>query len=190
MRTLLAIAVIAATSVTAHATAIYTIGSPIVNPANQHTYHLLSESSWTDAEAYAQTLGGHLATINDAAENTWVFNTFPPLTGDSQTGLLSLWIGYNDAAVEGNWVWTSGETPGFTYWHSTNPDNLGDEDYATIRPAPASPPAGSWNDLNNVGGGAVGHVYGVVEIVPEPSSFALMGLGVFGFLFRKISKKS
>ena len=66
-----------------------------VNPANGHTYHLLAESNWTDAEAEAQNLGGHLVTINDAAENDWVFQTFGNALGQPR----DLWIGLNDIAV-------------------------------------------------------------------------------------------
>ena len=41
------------------------LSSPIVNPANGHIYYLLSQDDWTNSEAFSQTLGGHLATIND-----------------------------------------------------------------------------------------------------------------------------
>jgi hypothetical protein len=40
--------------------------------------------TWANAEAYAQTLGGHLVTINDAAEQQWL------LTNICAIG--SLWI--------------------------------------------------------------------------------------------------
>jgi hypothetical protein len=40
-----------------------------VNPANNHTYHLLSESSWDVAAEVARGLDGFLVTIDDAEEN-------------------------------------------------------------------------------------------------------------------------
>ena len=52
------------------------IAGPIVNPANGHSYYFLSQNTWTGAEAEAVTLGGHLVTINNAAENQWVDDTF------------------------------------------------------------------------------------------------------------------
>ena len=38
-------------------------------------------------------LGGHLTTINDAAENEWVLETFGPLTTSG------LFIGFNDVRL-------------------------------------------------------------------------------------------
>ena len=73
---------------------------PIQNPANTHTYYLLEpDITWAQAEAEANSLGGHLVTINDAAEQAWVWSTF---------GERDLWIGINDVAVEGSFVWVSG----------------------------------------------------------------------------------
>jgi 2-keto-3-deoxy-6-phosphogluconate aldolase len=45
-----------------------------INPANGHTYYLLSNSTWADAESAAIGLGGHLATIRSLAENNWIWN--------------------------------------------------------------------------------------------------------------------
>ena len=50
----------------------------VVNPTNNHTYHLLSASSWSDAASVARSLGGFLVTIDDANEDQWIFDTFAP----------------------------------------------------------------------------------------------------------------
>jgi len=57
------------------------ISGPIVNPGNGHTYYLLSPDTWTASQAAAVSLGGNLVTINDAAEQTWVFGTFAGFGG-------------------------------------------------------------------------------------------------------------
>ena len=74
---------------------------------------------WNDAEAYAQGMGGHLVTINDAAENEWLRSTF---VGSGQTW----WIGLTDQVVEGTWEWSSGEAVGYTNWATGQPDSWDD----------------------------------------------------------------
>jgi hypothetical protein len=109
------------------------LAGPLTNAANGNTYYLLSENTWTASEAEARLLGGHLVTINDATENQWVRNTFSPLTGVTEA---KLWIGLNDAANEGQFVWASGDPVTFTYWSPGEPDDvegvLGTADYAAI----------------------------------------------------------
>lgn len=141
------------------------LAGPIANAANAHTYYLLTGNTWTASEAEARALGGHLVTINDAAENQWVLNTFFPLIG---VPYASLWIGLNDAATEGQFVWASGEPVTFTYWYPGEPNDLTGEDYATIRHPSEVPPTGSWNDLSDTSGleNPGFPVMGVVEVSP------------------------
>ena len=48
----------------------------MTNSANGHVYFLLTENTWQNSELEAVRFGGHLVTINDAAEQDWVFSTF------------------------------------------------------------------------------------------------------------------
>lgn len=92
----------------------------VENPATGNTYHLLSSSSWDDGEAAAVSLGGHLATVNDAAENDWLHSNFVLESGNAR----NVWHGFNDIAVEGQWEWTSGEAVTYENWASGQPNNL------------------------------------------------------------------
>jgi hypothetical protein len=154
---------------------------------NGHTYHLLAASSWNLAEQEAVSLGGHLVTINSVLENAFVYNTFKQfaLNASPATGKVNLWLGYNDAAVEGTFVWVSGQTPTYTDWFDDQPQKeFNDEDYAGIRVrgSDGSVPVGHWIDI--VANLRLDDLsYGVVEVeglgpgAPEPSAFVLAILG-------------
>ena len=150
------------------------IAGPFVYPASGHSYFLLNRNSWTASEVEALGLGGHLATINDLAENAWVFTIFAALAKEHRPSPdfhPALWIGLNDAAAEGVFTWASGESVSFTHWDAGQPNSAGgDQDYVHIRGVSPIPPAqpGFWNDFGN--GNSAGDVFGIVEIVPEPSS--------------------
>src|SRR5262245_36720182 len=141
------------------------LAGPLTHAANAHIYYLLSANTWTAAEAEARGLGGHLVTINDAAENQWVLNTFFPLTG---VPYAHLWIGLNDAANEGQFVWANGEPVTFTYWYPGEPDDvegvLGTADYAAIRHSIFDPSDGRWIDISDQMWIPTPKTFGVVEL--------------------------
>lgn len=157
------------------------IAGPFVRRATGHTYYLLEPRPWSDSEAKAQSLGGHLVTINDQAENGWVFDTFKDLALLAEvTDCPCFWIGYSDAQQEGVWRWASGETPGFQRWSPGEPSNhTPDDDYAHMWGSGHTNP-GTWNDLmgNGVGyGGDPVFPYGIVEVpTPKVPSISQPGL--------------
>jgi len=133
------------------------------NPATGHYYQQIGWLSWADAEAYAVSVGGHLVTVNDKAEQDWLSATFT---------MPNIYIGFNDRAVEGTWVWSSGEPVTYTNWTPGEPNNCTTcgppdghgplpqgEDVAVMN---WTDPWGvvGWNDLGDNGTGSA-----VVEVV-------------------------
>jgi len=78
-------------------------------------YVIVQGPTWEEAEANAVKLGGHLVTINDAAENKWLRSIFKN---------QHQWIGLKWNGVE--WVWSSGEKFGYSNWWKGSPQNLDD----------------------------------------------------------------
>lgn len=158
-----------ATMVEARATGTLSVLDSAYNPTTGHWYYLLDNSNWTGAENAAITLGGHLATINNGDEQNWVWNRW----GSGH----NLWLGLNDAAVEGTFAWSSGELVSFTNWRPGEPNNgNGGENYVYMMGAGLSG-ASQWNDFkdeNSTPGQPL--FYGVVE-VPEPASGMLLAAG-------------
>ena len=134
-----------------------------------------SNGTWTGAQANATTLGGYLAAISSAAENTAI-RTF----ANSQGFTGSVWIGFTDQAVEGTFVWVNGEPVVYTNWGGGEPNNLGNEDFTELLSS------GSWNDLGPTGG-RHGVVEQAVTAVPEPATGLLIagGLAALGVVARR-----
>ena len=73
---------------------------------NGHSYYRSTGSmTWTSAKTACESMGGHLATVSNAAENTFLFNTWP-----------SGWIGYYQDRVAG---YTYSEPTGGYRWTET-----------------------------------------------------------------------
>lgn len=130
-------------------------------------YFLTAEPlSWADAQAEAVARAGHLVAINSAAEEELLKGRF----GTTE----EFWIGLSDEAVEGQFRWTSGEPVTYTNWAAGEPNNIGNEDWATIN----NPSQRGWNDW-----GAAARFRGIIEVPaaapgpePEPTSPGQIGL--------------
>lgn len=140
------------------------LAGPIVNPRNGHSYYLLSQSTWSNAETEAVSLGGHLATIRNEDENRWVFSKFGSYGG-------ALWIGLNDRQKAFEFTWTSGEPVSYTNWGGGQPDNCNGVEFYTHMLPRGHYAAGQWNDYGNIETvlAAQFPLYGVVEILPATS---------------------
>ncbi len=147
------------------------LAGPITNAANGHVYYLLSTNTWTQSENEAIALGGHLVTINDDAENNWVYDTFGQFGGVR----IALWLGLTDRQAEGNFVWVSGETSSYTHWSQGQPDNNGGgENFAHMwfpgfNPGFGGPYDRYWNDLSDIDSVHFHPVCGVVELSSPPT---------------------
>lgn len=146
---------------------------------NGKTYELVRENkTWANAAACAVERGGYLAEINNAAENTAIFNELMNNAGISLNNTVSnsggaasyVFLGANDIAAEGVWVWNGNNNADTTqFWQGdasgnavgglynnwgTEPDNFaGNQDALGIglnvwpQPTGGLGVAGQWNDI-------------------------------------------
>ncbi len=162
------------------------IQSTCADPANIYTfqyngktYELVRENkNWAAAAACAVERGGYLAEINSAEENTAIFNELMNNAGISLNNTVSnsggaasyVFLGGNDIASEGVWVWNGNNDADTTqFWQGdangsavgglynnwgTEPDNFaGNQDALGIglnvwpQPTGGLGVAGQWNDI-------------------------------------------
>ena len=148
------------------------IAAPIQNPDTGHWYDVIENvNSWSVAEGAAVASGGHLVTINDAAEQSWLWQTF---------GEDYFWIGFfqdfddpDYSEPRGGWVWSSGEPVTFTNWYPDEPNNAGLVEHWAIMNwrADSSLGPGRWNDVAVVRNDVE---FGIVEFVPVPGTAWLL----------------
>ena len=112
----------------------------VIRPENGHAYKRIRCEDWEDAQAQAAAEGAYLVTINDETEQKWLQAVF---------GGRPSWIGLNDIAEEGQWVWANGEPLTYRNWGLQQPDDtsIGDEDYVIFGTS------GKWEDFGPGHGG-------------------------------------
>jgi hypothetical protein len=93
--------------------------------------------TWTAANNLAISNGGFMASVGSASENSFIRNAA------TAAGISSYWIGFTDEAVEGTFVWTTGEAASYANWNAGEPNNAGNEDYTQVYPN------GLWNDAGS-----------------------------------------
>ena len=96
-----------------------TFSRGIQDPASGHHYFTLPAADWYTSVTYCAALGGHLVTINNAAEDKFVYTNLYL----ANPGAL---LGATDEGHEGTWSWTNGEKMEYTNWSKGEPNNCGD----------------------------------------------------------------
>jgi len=133
------------------------VAGPIVNPNNGHDYYLLEPQTWAAAETEAESLGGTLAVIRNAAEAEWVYSKFGAADGTKR----DLWIGLHRKVAGGPFFWPDDEPMDYTDWYPGEPNNVGgNENGVEMKCADDHP--GAWNDL-----AGANLLCGVVEVPGE-----------------------
>jgi hypothetical protein len=120
------------------------VAGPIINPANQHAYYLLTADTWLKDEAEAESLGGTLAIIANADQQKWVFNTFNSYQGVNEIGL---WIGLHRTKLSGPFAWVTGAPLTYTNWNQGEPNNVGGAENCVHMSSGVTWAPGTWNDL-------------------------------------------
>lgn len=116
-----------------------------------HSYKVYQNGmTWNDAKTFCENLGGHLVTITDSGEQTFVKS----LLENEQTPKNSYWMGgYKDSSNK--WIWTTGETWYYSSWGHNQPD--GDGKALMMYCSTANGwKLGDWNDIPDDGNGIWG----------------------------------
>jgi hypothetical protein len=128
-------------------------------PLNGHYYEFVAAGgiSWDAANTAASArtlygLGGYLATITSAAENSFIY---PKLGGNG-------WIGASDEASEGIWKWVTGPEAGTQFWLDSTTAGTSSESFqgATVGGNYANWDAGEPNNSYSSFGEDHAHMYG------------------------------
>lgn len=113
--------------------AVSVVVGPVYNAANGSRYYKITGGDWNQLRAFAVSMGGDLASIEDADENAWVRAN---VVGNNSKP----YIGLNDAGVEGTLVWSNGSTSTYRNWRLGEPSNSAARDYVRYD----SNVAGTW----------------------------------------------
>jgi hypothetical protein len=98
-----------------------------IHSFNGHRYQLISTpSTWAEAKARAEAMGGHLATFTAEAEERWARETLlQPLSAQESAATKApdtfYWIGGHADAQSKDFRWLSGEPLGKLAWRYGNP---------------------------------------------------------------------
>ncbi|MBQ8135699.1 MAG: C-type lectin domain-containing protein [Clostridia bacterium] len=119
---------------------------------NGHSYHIYSNFTWEEAEAYCESVGGHLVTITSQEEMNFITNELM----NNTTNENCYWIGLQRDGD--SWKWVTGEEFNYQNWAANEPNNYENkgENYVHLfgkeyTEGNGTKFVGTWNDVTNEG---------------------------------------
>ena len=99
-------------------------GSSNIYTYNGHDYSVItSPMTWSEAEAYCEMHGGHLATVTSEGEERFIEQILPYYRKKGAPN-WDFWLGATDEKEEGTWEWVTGEEFSYNKWRNFyEPDN-------------------------------------------------------------------
>ena len=122
----------------------------VTNQFNGNEYAVYDiPMTWSRAESFCESLGGHLVCISSEAENEFVLNLI-------SAGSKNLyWLGGSRINNSSDWGWVTGESTNYFNWGNNKPDNYDsvEDKLQMYRNSINNNPVGSWNDASDSGAG-------------------------------------
>ncbi|HEX4519673.1 MAG TPA: lectin-like protein [Gaiellaceae bacterium] len=124
--------------------------------ANGHQYEGVCQKNvtWAQAIAGAKRAGGHLATLQSASENLFVFSHVkfsaiwrPNGQGQSAGPWIGLYQKPGSAEPSGGWTWVTGEPLAWADWSPGEPNNYQVQENGAIFWNTGSGPTAKWDDI-------------------------------------------
>ena len=130
-----------------------------------HYVVLDTSMTWNEAQAYAESIGGNLVTINDATEEQWLSDTFSSYN-------KRFWIGINDETQEGEFQWVNGEAVTYTNWRDGYPNGTtsNEKDHGVVNYYSGN---GKWEDRSLTSTHSSIIEIPLSESEPEPTPYEL-----------------
>ena len=115
---------------------------PYMATENGHRYQLIDTSmSWTEAEEYCESLGGHLVTVNSSDEQQFIVDNL--LTIGTKNAYF---IGMYRDDINSDWKWVTNESTEFFNWDEGEPSYT-DDNYVYMYGSNYN--SGSWKNTQN-----------------------------------------
>ena len=92
-----------------------------------YVYEVDSSFSWSDAAAYCESKGGHLATLTSSAQNEAAYKAMTQKSGGA-----CVYFGLSDDSAEGTWTWITGEPYSYSCWQQGEPNGAANENFGAF----------------------------------------------------------